>query len=75
MNEEKVPKVSVVCAWYNRADYIKDTVDSLLNQDFDDYEIIIANDGSPDPRVREILDSYDDRKRDRKDGCLVARFL
>lgn len=62
MNEEKVPKVSVVCAWYNRADYIKDTVDSLLNQDFDDYEIIIANDGSPDPRVKEILDSYDDPK-------------
>jgi len=62
MNEEKVPKVSVVCAWYNRADYIKDTVDSLLDQDFDDYEIIIANDGSPDPRVKEILDSYDDPK-------------
>lgn len=62
MNEEKTPKVSVVCAWYNRADYIKDTVDSLLNQDFEDYEIIIANDGSPDPRVKEILDSYDDPK-------------
>lgn len=62
MNTEvnKIPKVSVVCAWYNRADYIKDTVDSLLNQNFDDYEIIIANDGSPDPRVKEILDSYDD---------------
>ena len=53
------PKVSVVCAWYNRADYIRDTVDSLLNQDFDDYEIVLVNDGSPDPRVREILDSYD----------------
>lgn len=62
MSEEKTPKVSIVCAWYNRADYIKDTVDSLLNQDFDDYEIIIANDGSPDPRVKEILDSYDDPK-------------
>lgn len=53
------PKVSVVCAWYNRPDYIRDTVDSLLNQDFDDYEIVLVNDGSPDPRVREILDSYD----------------
>lgn len=57
---QKEPKVSIVCAWYNRADYIRDTVDSLLNQDFDDYEVIIANDGSPDPRVREILDSYND---------------
>lgn len=64
MNTEvsKTPKVSIVCAWYNRADYIKDTVDSLLNQNIDNYEIIIANDGSPDPRVKEILDSYDDPK-------------
>lgn len=62
MTKEKTPKVSIVCAWYNRADYIKDTVDSLLDQEFDDYEIIIANDGSPDPRVKEILDSYDDPK-------------
>ncbi|WP_140418233.1 glycosyltransferase [Haematobacter massiliensis] len=53
------PKVSVVCAWYNRADFVRDTVDSLLAQDFDDYEIVLVNDGSPDPRVREILDSYD----------------
>ncbi|WP_444984370.1 glycosyltransferase family 2 protein [Halomonas mongoliensis] len=53
-------KVSVVCAWYNRADYIRDTVDSLLAQDCDSFEVIIVNDGSPDPRVREILDSYDD---------------
>jgi len=54
------PKVSIVCAWYNRADYIKQTLDSLLNQDIENYEIIIANDGSPDPRVKAILDSYDD---------------
>lgn len=56
----KTPQVVVACAWYNRADYIRDTVDSLLAQDFDDFEIVIVNDGSPEPRVREILDSYDD---------------
>ncbi|QDY70804.1 glycosyltransferase family 2 protein [Qingshengfaniella alkalisoli] len=54
------PKVSVVSAFYNRADYIRLTLDSLLAQKFDDYEIIIVNDGSPDPNVRAILDSYDD---------------
>jgi glycosyltransferase involved in cell wall biosynthesis len=57
---DPLPKVSVICAWYNRADYIRDTVDSLLAQDFDGFEVVIINDGSPDPRVREILDSYDD---------------
>lgn len=55
-----VPKVSVVCAWYNRADYLRGTVDSILAQDFDSFEMVIINDGSPDPRVREILDSYSD---------------
>lgn len=54
------PTVSVVCAWYNRADYIRETVDSILAQDFDSFEMVVVNDGSPDPRVREILDSYDD---------------
>ena len=53
-------KVSIVCAWYNRADYIRDTVDSLLAQDCDSFEVIIINDGSSDPRVRETLDSYSD---------------
>lgn len=56
------PKVSVVCAWYNRADYIADTLDSLLAQDFDEFEVIIVNDGSPDSRVKEVLDAYNDRR-------------
>lgn len=54
------PRVAVACAWYNRADYIRDTLDSLLAQDLEHFEIVVVNDGSPDPRVREILDSYDD---------------
>lgn len=57
---ETLPKVSVVCAWYNRADYIRDTIDSLLAQDYSNFDITVVNDGSPDPRVREILDSYTD---------------
>ena len=53
-------KVSVVCAVYNRAEYIGDTIDSLLSQDLDDFEIVVVNDGSPDPKVRDVLDAYDD---------------
>lgn len=54
------PQVSVVCAWYDRADYLRPTLDNLLAQDHPNFEIIVVNDGSPDPRVREILDSYTD---------------
>lgn len=55
-----LPKVSVVCAWYNRAEYICDTLNSLLTQDYQNFEIIVINDGSPDPQVQKILESYDD---------------
>ncbi|MDR5893263.1 glycosyltransferase [Halomonas mongoliensis] len=56
------PDVVVVCAWYNRADHIRDTVDSLLSQDFENFEVVIVNDGSTDPRVKEVLDSYQDSR-------------
>ena len=53
-------KVSVICAWYNRPAFITDTIDSLLAQDHDDFEVIIVNDGSTNPAVRETLENYDD---------------
>lgn len=59
-NVNETPKVSVVCAWYNRADYIRDTIESLLEQDLVSFEVVVINDGSTDPRVREILETYDD---------------
>ena len=40
------PKVSVVIPCYNDKDYIKEAVQSILNQTFQDFEIIIVDDGS-----------------------------
>ena len=57
---DTLPLVSVVCAWYNRADYLCITLDSLLAQTCPSFEIVLVNDGSTDPRVREILDGYND---------------
>ncbi len=54
------PLVSIVCAWYNRPDYLKDTIESLLSQTCASFEIILINDGSKDPRVSEILATYSD---------------
>lgn len=41
-------KVSVVVPCYNLAHYLPDCINSILNQDFRDYEIIIVNDASTD---------------------------
>jgi glycosyltransferase involved in cell wall biosynthesis len=53
---EKVPdspQVSVVIPAYNVADFIAETLDSVLSQTFKDYEIILVNDGSPDTEKLE----------------------
>ena len=55
-----LPEVSVVCAWYNRSAYLQASLDSLLAQSHDNFEIVLVDDGSTDPRLREILARYDD---------------
>jgi len=49
-----VPEISVVIPVYNKSKYIAQTVESVLQQNFDDFEIILINDGSTD-RSGEIL--------------------
>lgn len=55
-----VPKVSVVIPAYNHAKFIAASIDSVLQQTFADYEIIVVNDGSPD-NTAEVLSSLRNR--------------
>lgn len=41
------PLVSVVIPTYKRTDYLKLTLESILNQSFQDFEIIVIDDGTP----------------------------
>ena len=51
------PKISVVMSVYNGEQYLRESVDSILNQTFNDFEFIIINDGSTD-KTQEILEEY-----------------
>jgi len=55
-------KVSICVAYYNRSEYVKECIQSLLDQDYDSFEIIVVNDGSKDPLTGQYLDELDDRR-------------
>lgn len=44
----KPPKVSIIIPCYNQAQFLPEAINSVLQQTFNDFEIIIVNDGSPD---------------------------
>ncbi|HOA35679.1 MAG TPA: glycosyltransferase [Bacillota bacterium] len=54
-------KISVVMAVFNGEDYLEDTVKSILEQSYRDFEFIIVNDGSTDS-TGKILEQFKDRR-------------
>ena len=48
-------KISIIIPVYNLQNFIAQTIDSVLNQTFGDYELIIVDDGSCDDSLK-ILD-------------------
>lgn len=68
------PKISIVMPMYRVEQYIEKAITSVLKQDFQDWELLVVNDGSPD-KSREIASSIasgDNRIRilDKKNGGL-----
>ena len=59
MNE---PVVSVIIPTFNRGKMIRQAIDSVLEQDFEGFELIVVDDGSTD-ETREILNRYGTRIR------------
>lgn len=60
-------KVSVIIPVYNCAEYIGTTLNSVINQDFDDYEIIVIDDGSTDSSLEIINETLE--------GCDVCHNI
>ncbi|HZI86089.1 MAG TPA: glycosyltransferase family A protein [Pyrinomonadaceae bacterium] len=55
----ETPLVSIIIPAYNVAQYIGEAIDSVLQQDFTQYEIIVINDGSSDtPELERVLKPF-----------------
>ena len=52
--------VSVVIPTHNRADLLPRAIDSVLNQTYSNFEIIVVSDGSTD-NTEEVVKSYSDK--------------
>lgn len=55
------PKISVLLPVYNCELYIKEAIDSILNQTFSDFELLVIDDASTDKTV-EIIKSFSDSR-------------
>lgn len=56
-----MPSISVILPVFNGEAYLRQAIDSILNQSFADFELIIVDDGSTD-HSQEIIQSYGDKR-------------
>ena len=56
-----MPKVSVIIPTHNRAEFLRSAVKSVLNQTFQDFEIVIIDDASKD-HTQEVIANFNDTR-------------
>ncbi len=56
-----MPKVSIICRAYNQEKLITNAIKSVLNQTFEDFELLIINDASTDKTLSKIQEFKDTR--------------
>ena len=55
------PKVSVIIPTYNRANIIGKAIKSVLNQTYQNFEIVVIDD-SPNDKTEKVVKSFNDKR-------------
>lgn len=63
-----LPKISLIVPAWNEASGIEDSVRSLLNLRYPDYEIVVVNDGSKDETLDRLIKSFSLEKAEKESG-------
>ena len=75
--ERKAGMVSIIMPSYNTANYIKETIQSILDQTYKNWELIIVDDCSSDNTDEVLAGIYDERirclKNEKNCGAAVSR--
>ncbi len=58
--KQQAPKISIVVPSFNQAEFLKQTLDSIFNQDYPHLEVLVLDGGSSDGSI-DIIKAYEDR--------------
>jgi glycosyltransferase involved in cell wall biosynthesis len=73
--------LSIVIPTFNRAKFVKATLDSLLQQDYSDYEVLVVDNGPSTDNTKEIVENIAKKNKRLKyistglKGCIFARNI
>lgn len=68
-----MPKFSIIIPVYNVEEYIQECLESVMNQSFKDYEVIVVDDGTKDHSIEKIKDYKVEIIHQENQGLSMAR--